>query len=268
MSEYEWNDNDSDNKSDDTPLDGQISFFDDDDATESAIGETKKEEEIPEEENSENSSKSEWGKFSNNEHTPTGGFLTKTEDAKEKGFIDENNEVTDFSGAKENLAISDTFGNKGTHYNEASLDDNTKVYESKAAALTEPDGSIKQGGGDQGYAVDDNIDLRDNGESKVKFDQDREKYQSADDIMDDPEAWESANVENAMFEDLKERGKFHYDGYEEDGQKYMFDPEDEHKTSMKGFYNVLNAGNNWHVDGENFAEQYKNHTGIYAPKEK
>ena len=56
MSEYEWNDNDndSDNKSDDTPLDNQISFFDDDDVNDGAVAETKKpEEEIPEDDDAE-----------------------------------------------------------------------------------------------------------------------------------------------------------------------------------------------------------------------
>jgi len=84
--------------------------------------------------------------------------------------------------------------------------------------------------------------------------------------MDDPEAWESANAENAMFKDAEERGKFDY-GYEEDGQKFMFS-DDDHKEATQGFYNVSNASDGMHVDGEDYAEQYKNQTGIYAPKEK
>jgi len=202
--------------------------------------------------------KSEWGKFANDEYTPTNGFLVSTEYAQEKGFIDEDKNVTDFQSAKETLNISDTFGNKGTHYNEAKLENDTTVYESKAADVIEPDGSVMQGKGEQGFAIDDNIDMRkwSDENKEVEFVQDSEKYQGANEVMNDPKAWEGALAENAMFDDLQERGKFDY-GYEADGQKVMFDDED-HKKAMEGFYNVSNAGENTHIEGRNLAEEYKN----------
>lgn len=202
--------------------------------------------------------KSEWGKFANDEYTPTNGFLVSTEYAQEKGFIDEDNSVVDFAAAKEDLAISDTFGNQGTYYNEAKLENDTTVYESKTAEVIEPDGSVKQGGGEQGFAIDDDIDMRkwSNENQEVEFVHDREKYQSANEVMNDPKAWEGALAENAMFDDLQERGKFDY-GYEADGQKVMFDDKD-HKKTMEGFYNVSNAGEDTHIEGRNLAEEYKN----------
>jgi len=184
--------------------------------------------------------------------------------AQEKGFIDGDKNVKDFPAAKEDLAISDTFGNKGTYYNEAKLEGNTTVYESKTAEVIEPDGSVKQGRGKQGFAIDDNIDMRkwSNEKQEVEFVQDREKYQNSDEVMNDHEAWEGALAENAMFNDLKERGKFDY-GYEEDGQKFMFisdddDKKDEHKKAMQGFNNVSNAGVGTHIEGRDLAEEYKN----------
>jgi len=153
-SEPQQNDEDE-SRVDNTQLDSQISFFDDDNATGSTIGEKKESgEEIPEETDHDfEGDKGHLGKYQTDSHerreaNPTGEFLTEKEEELNAGRIDENEKPIDSEIAREDKALPE--GNKAKSFNtvdvpEESFDDyKSTIAPTEEVTYTDSDG-VKRG---------------------------------------------------------------------------------------------------------------------------
>ena len=166
-----------------------------------------------------------FGKFAEKKYDPQEGFAVEVGQARDNGCIDDNNNVKDGEKIKEIYAFPS--GSDPKFFNESTAGyDTHNVYKSKVAPTKEilGDGSviIHEGGAEQVFLVPKE------GEIQTKYDNNNFQPQPDkmgwDEVMNDDEAWESVNTENAMYDDLTktERGK-----------------------STEEFYKITNAGNRW-----------------------